>query len=104
MWKALVLLLWSSLVVGTILYYGAYAPAAARQAREPAQVTAQTLGCNTMVDAALAGRVRLSPRDEAYCATIGQARQRRGSLRVVTAHGAEICWENAALPHGPVGS
>jgi uncharacterized membrane-anchored protein len=56
----------------TILYVRGYRPAAEQHAREEAELTAQGIACNAMYSAALAGRVKLTPRDEAYCATIGQ--------------------------------
>jgi uncharacterized membrane-anchored protein len=72
--------MWKAIVIGVVfwvgflglLYFRSYLPAAERHAREEAQVTAQSIACNAMYTAALDGRVRLTPRDEAYCATIGE--------------------------------
>jgi hypothetical protein len=54
-------------LLGSYLYVVRYLPAKAEQQRMEAGYTAQSIACNAMYQAALEGRVALTPRDEAYC-------------------------------------
>ena len=66
------------LLLGSTLYFFTYRPAAVRREAEESGLTAQTIGCNAMYQVALADRVTLTPRDEAYGADLQpKARDRK---------------------------